>query len=110
MAECARADGSCSRARPRSCRRRFPGQARRQLLENDVVAVWNVSWLKQQYPLHTHRYDLVGDVLRRRRSHHHAGERARDGWSTPRPGCFRRIAPMSPTWRKARAIRRCARC
>jgi hypothetical protein len=30
------------------------------LLENDVVAVWNVSWLKQQYPLHTHRYDLVG--------------------------------------------------
>ena len=27
--------------------------------ENDAVAVWNVSWLKQQ-PLHTHRYDLVG--------------------------------------------------
>jgi hypothetical protein len=22
--------------------------------------VWNVSWLKQQYPLHTHRYDLIG--------------------------------------------------
>ena len=31
-----------------------------KLLENDVVAVWDVSWLKQQYPLHTHRYDLVG--------------------------------------------------
>jgi hypothetical protein len=30
------------------------------LLENDAVAVWNVSWLKQEYPLHTHRYDLVG--------------------------------------------------
>jgi len=30
------------------------------LLQNDAVAVWNVSWLKQQYPLHTHRYDLVG--------------------------------------------------
>ena len=43
----------------RSCRRRFrPGTT--SLLENDVVAVWNVSWLKQQYPLHTHRYDLVG--------------------------------------------------
>ena len=25
-----------------------------------MVAVWNVSWLKQQYPLHTHRYDLIG--------------------------------------------------
>ena len=22
--------------------------------------MWNVSWLKQKYPLHTHRYDLVG--------------------------------------------------
>jgi hypothetical protein len=30
------------------------------VFENDVVAVWNVSWLKQQYPLHTHRYDLIG--------------------------------------------------
>lgn len=25
-----------------------------------MVAVWNVSWLKQQYPLRTHLYDLVG--------------------------------------------------
>ena len=31
-------------------------------------------------------------VLRRRRSHHHAGRRAPAGSSTPRPGCFRRIA------------------
>ena len=22
--------------------------------------MWNVSWLRQKYPLHTHRYDLVG--------------------------------------------------
>jgi hypothetical protein len=38
----------------------FPRPGTTQLLENDAVAVWNVSWLKQQYPLHTHRYDLVG--------------------------------------------------
>jgi hypothetical protein len=38
----------------------FPRPGTTLLLENDVVAVWNVSWLKQQYPLHTHRYDLVG--------------------------------------------------
>jgi hypothetical protein len=38
----------------------FPRPGTTSLLDNDVVAVWNVSWLKQQYPLHTHRYDLVG--------------------------------------------------
>jgi hypothetical protein len=38
----------------------FPRPGTTQLLENDVVAVWDVSWLQQQYPLHTHRYDLVG--------------------------------------------------
>jgi hypothetical protein len=38
----------------------FPRPGTTLLLENDVVAVWNVSWLKQQYPLHTHRYDLIG--------------------------------------------------
>jgi hypothetical protein len=38
----------------------FPRPGTTQLLENDVVAVWDVSWLKQKYPLHTHRYDLVG--------------------------------------------------
>ena len=38
----------------------FPRPGTTMLLENDAVAVWNVSWLKQQYPLHTHRYDLVG--------------------------------------------------
>jgi hypothetical protein len=38
----------------------FPRPGTTSLLENDVVAVWDVSWLKQKYPLHTHRYDLVG--------------------------------------------------
>ena len=38
----------------------FPRPGTTQLLQNNMVAVWNVSWLKQQYPLHTHRYDLVG--------------------------------------------------
>lgn len=38
----------------------FPRPGTIKLLENDVVVVWDVSWLKQQYPLHTHRYDLIG--------------------------------------------------
>jgi hypothetical protein len=38
----------------------FPRPGTTSVLENDVVAVWDVSWLKQKYPLHTHRYDLVG--------------------------------------------------
>jgi hypothetical protein len=38
----------------------FPRPGTTRLFENEVVAVWDVSWLKQQYPLHTHRYDLVG--------------------------------------------------
>jgi len=38
----------------------FPRPGTTQIFENDAVAVWNVSWLKQQYPLHTHRYDLIG--------------------------------------------------
>jgi hypothetical protein len=38
----------------------FPRPGTTQILENDVVVVWDVSWLKQQYPLHTHRYDLIG--------------------------------------------------
>jgi hypothetical protein len=38
----------------------FPRPGTTKLLENDIVAVWDVAWLKQQYPLHTHRYDLVG--------------------------------------------------
>ena len=38
----------------------FPRPGTTRLLENEAVAVWNVSWLEQKYPLHTHRYDLVG--------------------------------------------------
>ncbi len=38
----------------------YPRPGTTKLLENDTVAVWDVSWLKQKYPLHTHRYDLVG--------------------------------------------------
>ena len=38
----------------------FPRPGTTKILENEAVAVWNVSWLKQQYPLHTHLYDLIG--------------------------------------------------
>jgi hypothetical protein len=38
----------------------YPRPGTTKMLENDVVAVWDVAWLKQKYPLHTHRYDLVG--------------------------------------------------
>lgn len=38
----------------------FPRPGTTKVFENDAVAVWDVAWLKQQYPLHTHRYDLVG--------------------------------------------------
>jgi len=38
----------------------YPRPGTTIVLENDVVAVWDVAWLKQKYPLHTHRYDLVG--------------------------------------------------
>ena len=31
-----------------------------KLLENNRVLVWDISWLKQQYPLHRHPYDLTG--------------------------------------------------
>ena len=38
----------------------YPRPGTTPVFENDVVAVWDVAWLKQQYPLHTHRYDLIG--------------------------------------------------
>jgi hypothetical protein len=38
----------------------YPRPGTTKIFENEVVAVWDVSWLKQKYPLHTHRYDLVG--------------------------------------------------
>jgi hypothetical protein len=50
----------CQAAEPPELPPPFPRPGTTLIFENDVVAVWNVSWLKQQYPLHTHRYDLIG--------------------------------------------------
>ena len=38
----------------------FPRPGTAALFVNEAVAVWDVSWLQQKYPLHTHRYDLIG--------------------------------------------------
>jgi hypothetical protein len=31
----------------------YPRPGTTQVLENDAIAVWDVAWLKQKYPLHT---------------------------------------------------------
>ena len=38
----------------------YPRPGTTKLFENDRIIVWNISWLKQTYPLHRHPYDLVG--------------------------------------------------
>jgi cytochrome b561 len=38
----------------------FPRPGTSLLLENERVLVWNISWLKQEYPTHRHQYDHVG--------------------------------------------------
>lgn len=38
----------------------YPRPGTTKIFENDRVIAWNISWLKQTYPLHRHRYDLVG--------------------------------------------------
>ena len=38
----------------------YPRPGTSKLFENNRVVVWNITWLKQQYPLHRHLYDLVG--------------------------------------------------
>jgi hypothetical protein len=38
----------------------YPRPGTTKLLENARVIVWDISWLKQQYPLHRHPYDLTG--------------------------------------------------
>jgi hypothetical protein len=38
----------------------YPRPGTTKLFENDAVAVWDVAWLRMKYPLHHHRYDLVG--------------------------------------------------
>jgi hypothetical protein len=38
----------------------YPRAGTTKLLENNRVIVWDISWLKQQYALHRHPYDLTG--------------------------------------------------
>lgn len=38
----------------------YPRAGAEAMLENDDVIVWNISWLRQAYPVHRHRYDHVG--------------------------------------------------
>ena len=38
----------------------FPRDGVTKLLENDRVVVWDVSWLRQTYPVHRHGYDFTG--------------------------------------------------
>jgi hypothetical protein len=38
----------------------YPRPGATRIFENDRVQVWDIAWLKQQYPLHRHVYDLIG--------------------------------------------------
>jgi len=38
----------------------YPRPGATKMLENDRVVVWNIAWLKQQYPTHRHIYALAG--------------------------------------------------
>src|SRR5262245_39899678 len=38
----------------------YPRPGTTKMLENERLIVWNISWLKQTYPLHRHPYDLIG--------------------------------------------------
>jgi len=38
----------------------YPRPGTTKMFENDDLVVWNISWLRQTYPLHRHVYDLVG--------------------------------------------------
>jgi hypothetical protein len=38
----------------------YPRAGATKLFENTRVVVWDIAWLKQQYPLHRHRSDLTG--------------------------------------------------
>jgi hypothetical protein len=38
----------------------FPRDGTTMMLENERVVVWNISWLRQDYPLHRHRNDMTG--------------------------------------------------
>jgi hypothetical protein len=38
----------------------YPRPGATLALENERVRVWDIAWLKQEYPVHRHRYDHVG--------------------------------------------------
>ena len=38
----------------------YPRDGAIKMLENKHVIVWDISWLKQDYPIHRHRYDHTG--------------------------------------------------
>jgi len=38
----------------------YPRPGTTKIFDNGRVQVWDIAWLKQQYPLHRHLYDLVG--------------------------------------------------
>ena len=38
----------------------YPRDGAIKVLENDHVIVWDIRWLKQDYPFHRHRYDHTG--------------------------------------------------
>ena len=38
----------------------YPRDGAIKMLENEHVIVWDISWLKQNYPVHRHRYDHTG--------------------------------------------------
>lgn len=38
----------------------YPRDGANKILENEHVIVWDISWLKQDYPKHRHRYDHTG--------------------------------------------------
>jgi len=38
----------------------YPRDGATRILENEHVIVWDISWLKQDYPRHRHRYDHTG--------------------------------------------------
>jgi len=38
----------------------YPRPGTTKVMENDLVIVWDVSWLKQAYPTHRHVYDYAG--------------------------------------------------
>ena len=59
VAECAPAAGSARRPDPAVSAALSETRHDAGLRER-LIAVWDVAWLKQKYPLHTHRYDLIG--------------------------------------------------